>query len=88
MCGFIGTNGVVKNLGLVIGSITGGVAGGNATGVDGAAISAVTAKTQGAWTTAGFSFGSTDSSPWVWEDGKMPRLYFEAAGRDWPTHLN
>ena len=55
--------------------------------IDGKGITAAEAKDQDAWDTAGFSFGTTDASPWVWQNGRMPRLYFEAAGRVWPSYL-
>jgi hypothetical protein len=57
--------------------------------IDGKGITADEAKTQGTWTTAGFSFGSSAASPWVWNGTTAtPSLYFEAAGRVWPAHLN
>jgi len=41
---------------------------------DGQDISKAQIKTRAAWETAGFTF---NGSPWVWQDGKMPRLYWE-----------
>jgi len=59
------------------------------TGVNGLDVTAAALKTQATWQTSGaaFSFGTNDTSPWVWQDGKMPRLYWETSGRDWPSYL-
>ena len=62
------------------------------TDVNGLDVTAAVLRTQATWqnaatTGAAFSFGTTDASPWVWENGKMPRLYWETIGRDWPSYL-
>jgi len=61
----------------------------NLTGNDGLSVTAAALKTQATWQASGaaFSFGTNDASPWVWEDGKMPRLHWETSSRDWPTYL-
>jgi len=59
------------------------------TGVDGFEVTAAALKTQTTWQASGaaFSFGTSDASPWVWENGKMPRLHWETSSRDWPAYL-
>jgi hypothetical protein len=60
---------------------------GTLTGGDGLSITSAAIRSRDVWTSAGFAFGATAASPWVWEEGKMPRLHFEAEGRDWLPHL-
>jgi hypothetical protein len=61
----------------------------DANGLDGLSMTAADIKDSSTWVTVGFSFGGySDASPWVWEAGKMPRLYWETAGTDWPVHLS
>ncbi|MCL2229705.1 MAG: InlB B-repeat-containing protein [Treponema sp.] len=61
----------------------------NLTGVNGLDVTAAVLKTQAAWQASGaaFSFGTSDASPWVWQDGKMPRLHWETGSRDWPAYF-
>jgi uncharacterized repeat protein (TIGR02543 family) len=56
-------------------------------GKDGLDVTAADLKTQNPWTESEFPFGTTDTSPWVWENGKMLRLYWETSDRDWPAYL-
>jgi|GEM_PF-1719717 len=56
--------------------------------MDGLSVTTNELKAQAAWTSANFAFGTSDAAPWVWENGKMPRLYWETSGaRDWPSYL-
>jgi len=57
------------------------------TGKDGLDVTTAELKTQNPWTESVFPFGNNDASPWVWQDGKMPRLYWETSARDWPAYL-
>jgi len=58
------------------------------TGQDGLTVTTDDLKLHSTWETASlFSFGTSDASPWVWENGKMPRLYWETNARDWPLYL-
>jgi hypothetical protein len=57
------------------------------TGLDGLSVDRATIRTKAMWEDANFSFGNDDDNPWVWEEGRMPRLYFEPHGRFWPAHL-
>jgi len=56
---------------------------------DGLSVTAAALKTQTTWQASGaaFSFGTSDASPWVWENGKMPRFHWETGSRDWPSYL-
>jgi hypothetical protein len=62
---------------------------GDLNGRDGLSISSEAVQTQSTWGADGaqFAFGTTEAAPWVWEDGKMPRFYFEPVGRDWPCEI-
>jgi len=50
-------------------------------------LSATEIRAQAAWTNAPFAFGSNSLNPWVWEVGKMPRLFNETIGVSWPAWL-
>jgi len=60
---------------------------GTTTGIDGEGLSAAEIRAQKAWDDANFQFGTTETSPWIWQEGKMPRLYFEEEALDWPVWL-
>ncbi|MCL2184982.1 MAG: InlB B-repeat-containing protein [Treponema sp.] len=55
--------------------------------IDGLGVSAENIKTQSQWLGANFTFAGSEESPWVWEYGKMPRLWFEETGSNWSSHL-
>ena len=59
----------------------------NASGINGADLSAANAITKAAWEAAGFSFG--DASPWAWDDDgiNMPSLQDVGTAQPWPDHL-
>jgi len=52
----------------------------------GSSLTATAIKTQSAWITALFSFGTNETSPWQWAAGKLPGLYNHVA-INWPDYL-
>ena len=54
-------------------------------GIHGADITAVAAKTQAAWQTAGFTF--TIDSPWVWNTANSRPVLRNEAPQAWPAYL-
>jgi hypothetical protein len=58
----------------------------NVTGKDGASITETEAKTENAWTTAGFTFGG--DSPWVWDNSGVHMPSLKNSGiQPWPPYL-
>jgi len=55
--------------------------------IDGLGVTAAELRTQATWTAAGFAFGDSETSPWVWQEGRMPRLYWQSENLPWPEHL-
>jgi len=54
---------------------------------NGRALTSAALKTQNPWNTAAFQFGGNETSPWVWVNGRMPRLFFETEALPWPDYL-
>jgi len=81
----IGIGGLSANYAWSGMTLTGGTTDVAPNGKDGADISAENAKTKNTWTTAGFTFGG--SSPWVWNDGKMPSLKDVGTAQEWPPYF-